>query len=92
MEHEFYEERREDPSLKLFVVLSKATRTILDLAQDDMVRYGLNPTEFATLELLYHRGETASTENRGTYIVNKWFDYLRRKQLREKGLSSTYPI
>lgn len=79
MEHEVYKERREDPSLKLFVVLSKATRTILDLAQDDMVRYGLNPTEFATLELLYHRGaqplqkigeRILLTSGSITYVVN----------------------
>ncbi|PKR77021.1 MarR family transcriptional regulator [Halalkalibacillus sediminis] len=57
MNEETYRERKQDPSLKLFVVLSKASRTLSDLAQKDMTRYGLNPTEFGTLELLYHRGK-----------------------------------
>ncbi|SER13562.1 MarR family winged helix-turn-helix transcriptional regulator [Piscibacillus halophilus] len=79
MEHDTYKERREDSSLKLFVVLSKAARTVLDLAQEDMVRYGLNPTEFATLELLYHRGQQPLqkigerillTSGSITYVVN----------------------
>ncbi|RPF57083.1 MarR family 2-MHQ and catechol resistance regulon transcriptional repressor [Aquisalibacillus elongatus] len=79
MDEEIYQKRREDPSLKLFVVLSKATRTISDLAQEDMVRYGLNPTEFATLELLYHRGRQPLqkigerillTSGSITYVIN----------------------
>lgn len=46
-----------DLSLKLFVVLSRATRAVLDRVQDDIKSHGLNPTEFAVLELLYHKGE-----------------------------------
>ncbi|MCP8618099.1 MarR family winged helix-turn-helix transcriptional regulator [Salirhabdus salicampi] len=52
-----YKRRKEDPSLKLFVVLSKAFRSVSDLSQSDMINYGLNPTEFSVLELLYHRGD-----------------------------------
>ncbi|GEL78593.1 MarR family winged helix-turn-helix transcriptional regulator [Tenuibacillus multivorans] len=79
MDKEIYEQRREDDSLKLFVVLSKASRTLLDLAETDMERYGLNPTEFATLELLYHRGpqplqkigdRILLTSGSITYVVN----------------------
>ena len=40
-------------SLKLFVVLSKAYRTINDHAIRDMKQYGLSPSEFMVLELLY---------------------------------------
>ncbi|OIJ22081.1 MarR family transcriptional regulator [Anaerobacillus alkalidiazotrophicus] len=46
-----------DLSLKLFIVLSRATRAINDLIEDDIKTYGLNPTEFAVLELLYHKGD-----------------------------------
>ncbi|SFK36447.1 MarR family transcriptional regulator, 2-MHQ and catechol-resistance regulon repressor [Halobacillus dabanensis] len=56
-EQELYRKKKQDPSLKLFVVLSKAQRTIADLVKDDIQRYELNPTEFGVLELLYHQGE-----------------------------------
>ncbi|GGF33303.1 MarR family transcriptional regulator [Halobacillus andaensis] len=54
---ESYKRKKQDPSLKLFVVLAKAQRSIADLVKDDIQRYGLNPTEFGVLELLYHEGE-----------------------------------
>ncbi len=56
-EHESYKRKKQDPSLKLFVVLAKAQRSIADLVKEDIQRYGLNPTEFGVLELLYHEGE-----------------------------------
>lgn len=56
-EQELYRKKKQDPSLKLFVVLTKAQRTIADLVKDDIQRYELNPTEFGVLELLYHQGD-----------------------------------
>lgn len=56
-EHELYLKKKQDPSLKLFVVLSKAQRAIGDLVKEDIQRYELNPTEFGVLELLYHQGD-----------------------------------
>ncbi|WP_181350181.1 MarR family winged helix-turn-helix transcriptional regulator [Thalassobacillus sp. CUG 92003] len=56
-EQERYREKKQDPSLKLFVVLSKAERAVADLVKDDIRHHGLNPTEFGVLELLYHNGE-----------------------------------
>ncbi|MDQ0159232.1 MarR family winged helix-turn-helix transcriptional regulator [Alkalibacillus salilacus] len=79
MNEEEYRIRKEDPSLKLFVVLSKASGTLNHLAQHDMTRYGLNPSEFALLELLYHRGRQPLqkigerillTSGSITYVVN----------------------
>ncbi|WP_313997380.1 MarR family transcriptional regulator [uncultured Paenibacillus sp.] len=43
-------------SLKLFVVLSKAYRTVMDRAVKDMKQYGLSPSEFTILEVLYNKG------------------------------------
>ncbi|GAB7387830.1 hypothetical protein BSNK01_16670 [Bacillaceae bacterium] len=43
-------------SLQLFVVLSRAYKTVMEHALRDIRRHGLNPTEFAVLELLYHKG------------------------------------
>jgi MarR family 2-MHQ and catechol resistance regulon transcriptional repressor len=45
-----------DPALQLFVVLSRAYKTLMEHAKQDIMRYKLNPTEFAVLELLYNKG------------------------------------
>ncbi|AIQ21051.1 MarR family transcriptional regulator [Paenibacillus sp. FSL H7-0357] len=42
-------------SLKLFVVLSKAYKSLMDLAVKDMKSHGLASAEFMILEVLYHR-------------------------------------
>ncbi|WP_211749870.1 MarR family transcriptional regulator [Paenibacillus sp. Marseille-Q4541] len=44
-------------SLKLFVILSKAYKVIMEQAVKDMKKHGLSETEFAMLELLYHKGK-----------------------------------
>ncbi|MBO8173460.1 MAG: MarR family transcriptional regulator [Bacillaceae bacterium] len=46
-----------DLSLKLFVVLSRAVQSINKRVEEDIKSHGLNPTEFAVLELLYHKGD-----------------------------------
>lgn len=48
---------KESQSLKLFVVLSKAYRELHDYVNKHIQSHGLNPTEFAVLELLYHKGD-----------------------------------
>lgn len=53
---ETYIEKKQDPSLKLFVVLSKAYRSVFDLIAEDIKNHGLNTTDFAVMELLYHKG------------------------------------
>lgn len=50
-------EETNDLSLKLFIVLSRANSTVSDRVQEDIKSHGLNPTEFAVLELLFHKGE-----------------------------------
>ncbi|MBP0724684.1 MarR family transcriptional regulator [Bacillus sp. RG28] len=44
-------------SLKLFVVLSRVYRKLTDLSNKSIAQYKLNPTEFAVLELLFHKGK-----------------------------------
>ncbi len=46
-----------EKSLKLFIVLSRAYRSINDHMNKHIHKHGLNPTEFAVLELLYHKGD-----------------------------------
>ncbi|MDR7319234.1 MarR family transcriptional regulator [Brevibacillus nitrificans] len=76
-------------SLKLFVILSRAYRSISDFVTDDMKRYGLNPSEFMVLELLYHKGEqpiqhigkkVLLASGSMTYVIDK----LVSKQLLER--------
>lgn len=52
-----YHEKKQDPSLKLFVVLSKAYRSVADQVSQDIRGKGLNTTDFGVLELLYHQGD-----------------------------------
>lgn len=44
-------------SLKLFIVLSRAFKAINEHVNKVIQANGLNPTEFAVLELLYHKGD-----------------------------------
>ncbi|GHH98397.1 MarR family winged helix-turn-helix transcriptional regulator [Neobacillus kokaensis] len=44
-------------SLKLFIVLSRAYKAINEHVNKIIQANGLNPTEFAVLELLYHKGD-----------------------------------
>ncbi|MCA1030912.1 MarR family transcriptional regulator [Bacillus timonensis] len=76
-------------SLKLFIVLSRANRAIADLVEEDIKTYGLNPTEFAVLELLYHKGDqpiqhigkkVLLSSGSITYVVDK----LEKKNLLER--------
>ncbi|MED3661878.1 MarR family transcriptional regulator [Ureibacillus sp. FSL K6-8385] len=43
-------------SLKLYIVLSRANKAINEVTNQFFQQNGLNPTEFAVLELLYHKG------------------------------------
>ncbi len=44
-------------SLKLYIVLSRAYKAINEHVNKVIQANGLNPTEFAVLELLYHKGD-----------------------------------
>ncbi|WP_408008703.1 MarR family winged helix-turn-helix transcriptional regulator [Pseudalkalibacillus sp. A8] len=79
-----------DSSLELFVVLSRAYQSIMEVAKKDIQRFGLNLTEFGVLELLYHKGPHPLQKIGGkillasgsiTYVVDKLEEkgYLERK-------------
>lgn len=79
----------QDISLKLFVVLSRAYRSIMDRVTEDIKTYGLNTTEFAVLELLYHKGDQPLQQigekvllasGTITYVVDK----LEKKKLLQR--------
>jgi MarR family 2-MHQ and catechol resistance regulon transcriptional repressor len=67
-------------SLKLFIVLSRAYKAINEHVNKVIQSNGLNPTEFAVLELLYHKGDQPLQQIGGkillasgsiTYVVDK---------------------
>ncbi len=73
-------------SLKLFVVLLKAAKTLSDLSMQDMKQYGMSPSEFKVIELLYHKGAIPIQKiasqilmSSGTMTFN--VDKLEKKQL-----------
>lgn len=78
-----------DQSLKLFIVLSRAYRAVNEKVNKVIQKNGLNPTEFAVLELLYHKGDQPLQQIGGkillasgsiTYVVDKLEEkgYLNR--------------
>jgi MarR family transcriptional regulator, 2-MHQ and catechol-resistance regulon repressor len=67
-------------SLKLYIVLSRAYKAINEHVNKVIQASGLNPTEFAVLELLYHKGDQPMQQIGGkillasgsiTYVVDK---------------------
>ena len=73
-------------SLKLFLVLLRATTSITKRVEEDIKTYGLNTTEFGVLELLYHKGDhpiqkigekILLASSSITYVVDK----LEKKEL-----------
>lgn len=85
---------REELSLKLFIVLSRANHSVEEKIKEDIRSYGLNPTEFAVLELLFHKGEQPIQQigkkillssGSMTYVIDKLEEknLLRRKHCPE---------
>ncbi|KYG29344.1 MarR family winged helix-turn-helix transcriptional regulator [Alkalihalobacillus trypoxylicola] len=81
-----------DLSLKLFIVLLRSSRSVADYIEEDIKNYHLNKTEFAVLELLYHKGEqpiqqigkkVLLSSGSITYVVDK----LEKKELIVRRLS-----
>jgi MarR family transcriptional regulator, 2-MHQ and catechol-resistance regulon repressor len=83
------DEQQINQSLKLFIVLSRAYRALNEEVNKVIQQRGLNPTEFAVLELLYHKGDQPLQQIGGkillasgsiTYVVDKLEQkgYLRR--------------
>ena len=48
---------RTDESLKALVGIKRSNDTIDRIVKQDMKNYGLNITEFAVMELLFHKGD-----------------------------------
>lgn len=73
-------------SLKLFVVLSKAYRAIMDQAVKDMKQYDLSPSEFTTLEVLYTKGRIPLQQIGEKILVTSGSITYNIDKLEKKGL------
>lgn len=76
--------------LKAVTVILRASQSIQEVIRKDVANYGLNPTEFSVLELLYHKGEqpiqvigkkVLIASSSITYVVDKLEQkkYVRRR-------------
>lgn len=77
-------------ALKTITVLLRASQSLQDLVKQEVASYGLNATEFAVLEFLYHKGDQAIqvigkkillSSGSMTYVVDRLEEkgYLVRK-------------
>ncbi len=84
-------EKEEQAALKLFIVLSRAHRAITDRVVEDIKSHGLNTTEFAVLELLYHKGDQAIQQiGKKVLLASGSITYVVDK-LEQKGLLVRQP-
>lgn len=83
--------RDRDVSLKLFVVLSKAYRSLMDHAVKDMKSYGLSSAEFMVLEVLYHRNRIPLQQIGEKILVTSGSITYNIDKLENKGLLKRVP-
>lgn len=78
MEEDLVQESRQ--ALKLYIVLTRTYKTIMEIDQRNIRSYGLNTTEFGVLELLYNKGphplqqigeKILITSGTITYVIDK---------------------
>jgi MarR family 2-MHQ and catechol resistance regulon transcriptional repressor len=78
-------------SLKLFVVLSKAYKVVMDRAVKDMKKNGLSATEFSVLELLYHKGKFPLQQIGGKILITSGGITYTVDKLEAKGYLKRVP-
>ncbi|WP_159885717.1 MarR family winged helix-turn-helix transcriptional regulator [Paenibacillus puerhi] len=78
-------------SLKAFVVLSKAYKTVMDRAVKDMKQYGLSPSEFMILEVLYTKGRIPLQQIGEKVLVTSGSITYNVDKLEKKGFLKRIP-
>ncbi|MCZ8513738.1 MarR family transcriptional regulator [Paenibacillus filicis] len=78
-------------SLKLFVVLSKAYKTVMDRAVKDMKQYDLSPSEFTILEVLYTKGRIPLQQIGEKILITSGSITYNIDKLEKKGLLKRVP-
>lgn len=85
---------REEASLRALTIILRASGSITQMVKKDMDSYGVNPTEFMVLELLYNRGPQAIqvignrvllASSSITYVIDQLEkkEFVKRKQSEE---------
>nr|WP_276356800.1 MarR family transcriptional regulator [Cohnella sp. YIM B05605] len=80
-----------DLSLKLFVVLSKAYKAVMDHAVKDMKKHGLSATEFTIMELLYHKGKFPLQQIGDKVLITSGSITYNIDKLEKRGLLKRVP-
>lgn len=76
-------------SLRAFVVLMKASKTVTDHVKQDINRYDMKTSDFAVLEALYHKGRLTVKQISEAVLINSGsmtyvIDKLESKDLIER--------
>ncbi|WJH36484.1 MarR family transcriptional regulator [Paenibacillus sp. CC-CFT747] len=78
-------------SLKLFVILSKAYKTLMDHAVKDIRQYGVSSSEFAILEVLYTKGRIPLQQIGEKVLITSGSITYNIDKLEKKGLMKRVP-
>ncbi|BAC12401.1 MarR family winged helix-turn-helix transcriptional regulator [Oceanobacillus iheyensis] len=60
----------ENFSLKAFVVIMKASRTLEEITKKDIKKHGMRASDFTILEALYHKGKQTIREISEAVLIN----------------------
>lgn len=81
--------KREEEALRVLTILLRASGSVTNMLKKDMLTYGMNPTEFAVLEVLFSLGKqpiqiigkkVLLASSSTTYVI----DQLEKKGLIER--------
>ncbi|MFC4024856.1 MarR family winged helix-turn-helix transcriptional regulator [Oceanobacillus longus] len=76
----------ENFSLKAFVVLMKASRTLEEIIKKDISSHGMRTSDFTILEALYHKGRQTIREISEAVLINTGSITYVIDKLENKGL------
>ncbi|WP_068677388.1 MarR family winged helix-turn-helix transcriptional regulator [Oceanobacillus sp. Castelsardo] len=81
----------ENLSLKAFVVLLKANKTLAELIKKDISSHGMRTSDFAVLEALYHKGQQTIKQITQAVLINTGSITYVIDKLEKKGLLERTP-
>ena len=79
-------DRKQESALKLWVVLARSYNAVAARLAEDVARHEITPTEFAILEVLYHKGPLLLGEVQKKILVTSGGITYLVDRLVEKGL------
>ncbi|KKE79914.1 MarR family transcriptional regulator [Oceanobacillus caeni] len=81
----------ENLSLKAFVVLLKANKTLAELIKKDISSHGMRTSDFTVLEALYHKGQQTIKQITQSVLINTGSITYVIDKLEKKGLLERTP-